>query len=200
MPSILTHPAVPFAIAGACGRFHVPGRLLLAGVIASVLPDLDSVGFHLGVPYGALFGHRGLSHSLRFAVLLAVLAALAHPSRLVGTGCVRSRPCFCRFPWSPRCPHQWRPRHRVLQSVLKPPLLLPLASHRSLASRRPTLLLRVGASSHRFGGSLGLAPEFHRGRSRLSHSAQPTRGLTTRCSGLASLAAELGIVRRRPPQ
>ena len=78
MPSILTHPAVPLAIAGACGRFHVPGRLLLAGVVASVLPDLDSVGFHLGVPYGALFGHRGVSHSLLFAVLLAVLAALAH--------------------------------------------------------------------------------------------------------------------------
>ena len=86
MPSVLTHPVVPVAIAGAYGRLHVPGRLLLAGVIASVLPDLDSVGLRLGVPYGSLFGHRGFSHSLVFALLLAVVAALVH-SRL---GCSAS--------------------------------------------------------------------------------------------------------------
>ena len=78
MPSVLTHPAVPLAIAGAYGRLCVPGRLLLAGVIASVLPDIDSVGLRLGVPYGALFGHRGFSHSLAFALLLAVTAAIGH--------------------------------------------------------------------------------------------------------------------------
>ena len=78
MPSVITHPAIPLAIAGAYGRLYVPGRLLLAGVIASVLPDLDSVGLQLGVPYGALFGHRGLSHSLVFALLLALAAAIGH--------------------------------------------------------------------------------------------------------------------------
>ncbi len=78
MPSVITHPAVPLAIAGAYGRLYVPGRLLLAGVIASVLPDLDSVGLRLGVPYGALFGHRGFSHSLVFALLLALAAAIVH--------------------------------------------------------------------------------------------------------------------------
>ena len=78
MPSVLTHPAIPLAVASAYGRLYVPYRLLLAGVIASVLPDLDSIGLRLGVPYGALFGHRGFSHSLIFAVLLAALAALAH--------------------------------------------------------------------------------------------------------------------------
>ena len=78
MPSVLTHPAVPLAIAGAYGRLYVPGRLLLAGVIAAVLPDIDSVGLRLGVPYGALFGHRGFSHSLAFALLLAVAAAFGH--------------------------------------------------------------------------------------------------------------------------
>ena len=78
MPSVLTHPAVPLAIAGAYGRLLVPRRLLLVGVIASLLPDLDSIGLRLGVPYGSLFGHRGFSHSLAFAFLLAVAAALAH--------------------------------------------------------------------------------------------------------------------------
>ena len=78
MPSAFTHPSIPLAIAGAYGRLYVPGRLLLAGVIASVLPDIDSVGLHLGIPYGALFGHRGFSHSLAFALLLALAAAIGH--------------------------------------------------------------------------------------------------------------------------
>jgi hypothetical protein len=41
MASIVTHPAVPLALAVACGRRYVSGRLLLAGVSASILPDAD---------------------------------------------------------------------------------------------------------------------------------------------------------------
>jgi inner membrane protein len=56
----------------------VSPRLLLAGVGASVLPDLDALGFRLGIPYGDLLGHRGLSHSMLFALLLAVAAAMLY--------------------------------------------------------------------------------------------------------------------------
>jgi len=42
-----------------------------------MLPDLDVVGFYLGIPYGSPLGHRGLSHSLLFAVLMSLLAAVA---------------------------------------------------------------------------------------------------------------------------
>ncbi len=45
----------------------------------SVLPDADSIGLRFGIPYGHLFGHRGFSHSLSFAVLCGVVAALAAP-------------------------------------------------------------------------------------------------------------------------
>ncbi len=40
-----------------------------------MLPDIDSIGFHMGVPYGALWGHRGMTHSLLFAALVAVFVA-----------------------------------------------------------------------------------------------------------------------------
>jgi inner membrane protein len=56
----------------------VSGRLLLAGVGASILPDADAFGLDLGIPYGHLLGHRGLSHSILFALLLAVCAALLY--------------------------------------------------------------------------------------------------------------------------
>ena len=75
MPSILTHPAIPLVIATAYGQRYVSRRLLLAGIGASILPDLDSLGLSLGIPYEHILGHRGLSHSVLFAFLLAVSAA-----------------------------------------------------------------------------------------------------------------------------
>jgi inner membrane protein len=76
--SVLTHPAVPLALAVACGQRIVPGRLLLAGIAASVLPDLDALGLGLGIAYGDTLGHRGLSHSILFALLLGAGAARLH--------------------------------------------------------------------------------------------------------------------------
>jgi len=78
MPTILTHPAVPLAIAVAYGHRYVPRRLLIAGIGASILPDLDSLGLGLGIPYEHLLGHRGLSHSILFALLLGVVAAFLY--------------------------------------------------------------------------------------------------------------------------
>jgi inner membrane protein len=36
-----------------------------------MLPDLDVIGFRFGIRYGDFWGHRGFTHSLLFAVLLA---------------------------------------------------------------------------------------------------------------------------------
>jgi inner membrane protein len=46
-------------------------RVVLVGAACSVLPDADVIGFGLGISYGAVLGHRGLTHSLAFAVALA---------------------------------------------------------------------------------------------------------------------------------
>lgn len=78
MPTILTHPAVPLALGLGLGRTAIPPRLLACGAIAAMLPDLDVLAFHYGIPYAADFGHRGFSHSLLFAALLALLGASAY--------------------------------------------------------------------------------------------------------------------------
>lgn len=83
MPTVLTHPALPLAIGLGLGRDIIAPRLLVAGVAASILPDLDVLAFPLGIPYGSEFGHRGFSHSLFFAVLIALLGASCH--RLLAT-------------------------------------------------------------------------------------------------------------------
>jgi inner membrane protein len=80
VPTVLSHPAVPMAIGLGLGRRAVSGRLLAAGALASVLPDLDVVGFRLGIPYAGDLGHRGLSHSFVFAALAGLLGASFHRS------------------------------------------------------------------------------------------------------------------------
>jgi len=76
MPSIITHAAVPLALWCAADRGRIPPRLLAAGVIAAMLPDADVLAFALHIPYADAFGHRGASHSLLFACVLAAFAAL----------------------------------------------------------------------------------------------------------------------------
>lgn len=76
MPSIITHAAVPLALWCAADRGRIPPRLLAAGVIAAMLPDADVLAFALRIPYADAFEHRGASHSLLFACVLAALAAV----------------------------------------------------------------------------------------------------------------------------
>jgi len=76
MPSIITHAAVPLALWCAADRGRIPPRVLAAGVIAAMLPDADVLAFALHIPYADAFGHRGASHSLLFAGVLAALAAM----------------------------------------------------------------------------------------------------------------------------
>lgn len=82
MPTILTHAAVPLAMYVASESGRVSSRLLAAGVVAAMLPDADVVAFAMHIPYADAFGHRGASHSLPFALLIAGLGAcVAKPLR-----------------------------------------------------------------------------------------------------------------------
>lgn len=76
MPTILTHPAVPLAIGLGLGRGFISPRLLVSGVIVSILPDLDVIAFRFGIPYADDFGHRGFSHSFVFSFGIALTGAL----------------------------------------------------------------------------------------------------------------------------
>jgi inner membrane protein len=60
----------------ALGCEKIPKRLLIAGMVVSVLPDLDVLAFRLGIAYADGFGHRGFSHSLLFAISIAMIATM----------------------------------------------------------------------------------------------------------------------------
>jgi inner membrane protein len=80
MPTILSHAAVPLALGLGLGPQRIPTRLLVVGVVASMLPDLDVLAFRFHIAYADALGHRGASHSLVFAfgLALVVLAMARH--------------------------------------------------------------------------------------------------------------------------
>jgi len=74
--SAFSHAVAALSI-GTC--FYLPGipkRVWIAGVLCSVIPDLDVIGFQFGVRYGDFWGHRGFTHSLLFSALLASVVTI----------------------------------------------------------------------------------------------------------------------------
>ena len=74
MPSAFAHLAVGTALATALPRSHQ--RIVIAITLAALAaaPDLDVVGFRLGIPYAHPLGHRGLTHSIPFAAFVGLLS------------------------------------------------------------------------------------------------------------------------------
>lgn len=71
MASAFSHAIVALAMGKAFQSKALKWRELVLGALCSVVPDLDVAGFYFGVQYGDLWGHRGLTHSVVFAALLA---------------------------------------------------------------------------------------------------------------------------------
>jgi inner membrane protein len=71
MASAFTHAF----FAAAMGKVYAvgprPARFWVLSALCAVVPDADVLGFALGVHYDSMLGHRGLTHSLAFALLLA---------------------------------------------------------------------------------------------------------------------------------
>ena len=75
MPTIIGHSTVGLAVNSVVSSRPHRLKIVAVCVICSVIPDLDSLGFRLGIPYGHWLGHRGFSHSLLFAVAIALIAS-----------------------------------------------------------------------------------------------------------------------------
>lgn len=76
MASAFSHAVAALSIGSCFYRHGVPKRAWLAGALCSTLPDLDVIGFRFGIRYGDFWGHRGFTHSLVFAALIAGVAML----------------------------------------------------------------------------------------------------------------------------
>lgn len=90
-------------VGAAAARFDLDGRrewrawlaVGLAWSALSLLPDVDVVGFLVGVPYEAPFGHRGATHSFAFACAVALVVWVVTRARrtaLLALAVVASHP------------------------------------------------------------------------------------------------------------
>jgi inner membrane protein len=76
MASVFSHAVAALGIGACFYRPGAPKRVWVAGALCSVIPDLDVIGFRFGIHYGDFWGHRGFTHSLVFAALLASVVVL----------------------------------------------------------------------------------------------------------------------------
>jgi inner membrane protein len=72
----MTHAAAGLALAELFAPRPMPWPFYALAASLGAAPDLDAIGFMLGVHYRSRFGHRGFSHSLCCALLVGVPLAL----------------------------------------------------------------------------------------------------------------------------
>jgi inner membrane protein len=73
MPSIFSHAVAAVALGSFLSPQKAQARFWILTAACAMLPDADVVGFIFRVPYGSMFGHRGFTHSLVFALLVGVV-------------------------------------------------------------------------------------------------------------------------------
>lgn len=91
MPTIFSHAVAALAFGKVFAGEKRPVRFWVLAALCAVLPDADVISFSFNPARGSMFGHRGFSHSLLFALLLALL---------VVTLAFRQRRAFSKGWWS----------------------------------------------------------------------------------------------------
>lgn len=141
MPTVLTHAVVGAAIAQMLAPCELRGKIAWIAAACAMLPDADVLGFGLGVPYDDLFGHRGFTHSLFFASLVALAVTGLLRSKIHGRDLLRVLVCIFAATAS----------HGILDALTNGGLgvafFAPFDSARYFFSVRPILVSPIGLSA-----------------------------------------------------
>lgn len=81
MASIFAHGFTAYAFGKSFSKEIYTKKLWILGIICSILPDADVIGFKFGITYESFWGHRGFSHSLLFALLLGIIVTFIFYSK-----------------------------------------------------------------------------------------------------------------------
>ena len=71
MASVFSHALVAYTIKKVANVSLHPVKLSLLAIFCAVIPDADVIMFQFGYSYAHPLGHRGFTHSILFAFLLA---------------------------------------------------------------------------------------------------------------------------------
>lgn len=83
MASIFGHAVSAIGFGSVFPKVIMKPKVFLIGVVSSMLPDIDVISWRFGVHGLDMLGHRGLTHSIFFAIFWAVvLVFIFHRSDL----------------------------------------------------------------------------------------------------------------------
>jgi inner membrane protein len=71
MASAFSHAIAAIAVGKISFIKNIDKKFWLLGMFCAVVPDADAIGFKMGIAYESVWGHRGITHSFFFAVLLS---------------------------------------------------------------------------------------------------------------------------------
>jgi inner membrane protein len=95
MASAFSHAAAALALATvlapASQRHSWNKSVYVLGAACAAVPDLDVIGFAFGISYGDVWGHRGMTHSLLFAAILATAVSALISLHSIGRPVTLSR-------------------------------------------------------------------------------------------------------------
>lgn len=157
MPTIFSHAIFSSALGAAYATKPMPAKFWFWAATCSVLPDLDVIAFWFDIPYRSIWGHRGFTHSLLFAVLTGCVIAWSVFRRKDLAAMNRSRASLAIFFSLATI------SHLVLDSFtsggLGVALFAPLENSRYFAPWRPIKVSPIGADFFSTRGLLVLASE-----------------------------------------
>lgn len=73
MCTFMTHAFSAVVMGKIVFKEKMSKRFWFAAMICASIPDADVIGLKFGIEYGHLLGHRGFTHSIFFALLLALM-------------------------------------------------------------------------------------------------------------------------------
>lgn len=76
MASAFGHALSAYGISKVFPKWTMTRRVVLLGMVSSILPDIDVAAYSFGISSSDWLGHRGLTHSIFFALLWAAILLL----------------------------------------------------------------------------------------------------------------------------
>jgi inner membrane protein len=155
MPSAFSHAIVGVALGKAYTKGSLPTRFWILSAACAVAPDFDVMCTRLGIAYTDMLGHRGITHSLLFALILSALVTIvAFRKPLQGTSRLRLFAFFFLATAS----------HGILDAMVNGTLgvafFAPFSAERHFLLWRPIVSSPVGWSFFSIAGATVLMNEF----------------------------------------
>ncbi|KUG09802.1 metal-dependent hydrolase [Solirubrum puertoriconensis] len=139
MPTIFTHAAVAAGLGRVLHVRPLPARFWWLTALCAILPDFDAITFRLGIPYESMWGHRGFTHSLVFALLIGLLMGYAAWPR------TRPEPRWALAVWFAVATASHPLLDMLTNGGLGVALLAPFSSERYFLPWRPVRVSPIGA-------------------------------------------------------